>query len=101
MEKLSAKEKKIVNTLVDDMTKEHKNFDKSKIGVKEVVKVMEVAEKFSKVSGMDKKNLVVYIIEDVVMKSIGIEVDMEFIKDTIDVIIDVSRGKFKLNKFIF
>lgn len=111
MDKLSDNERKFVRGFIAEMVDEYKvessmgdKKDKieaaihKRISPRSVLTIMEMADKFKNTTGQDKKDIVLYVIEQVIESATGFDIDMDEIKDTIDLIVDISRGKAKLHK---
>jgi hypothetical protein len=58
---------------------------------------VEFADKFTSLSGRDKKSIALFIAKELIATFTEVKID-ETLADTIDVIVDLSRGKFNISK---
>jgi hypothetical protein len=72
----------------------------NKVNSKTIVDSVEFLDTHKNIDGKTKKQIALYIIEQIAFRIKQADIDMEFISETIDVMIDISRGKFNINKIV-
>lgn len=97
MDKLTVGEAKRVGNIIAGIVESIENkevefFNKERL----ILRAVEIAEKF-KLNGPDKLRLAVDISNNILPK-IGVEIQDRLIKDSIEMIIDLSNGKTDINK---
>ena len=99
MERLSKSDKVKTLKLIDEVvTRFTESKSISKISPGLIVMVMEFVEIITGLSGKGKKELAMYILIEIGDKVSEIHADYEIVGETIDIMIDLARGKFNINK---
>jgi len=96
---LNEKEKKEIKDFIDlsiDMLKNKEEINIPRLLI-ETMEVVEVIGNRDKIKGYKKKDIAVYVLSTICEK-LALSVDMDFVKDTIDIIVMVSKKEFKLGK---